>query len=191
MKDESVPNMGLQAQCKYRVSATQSPIDVEAILIVSGTCRYCVVFCVVQSCTFSKVQFWGVPEKQVVDWEEVRDMEYFPCYASGNGLEDGVGDFMTGVECKGGTHKSARWWLRKNRSASPGMGETFPRLQLGVIGELALAVPSSVAIVICNKTSMSNNASLQKLVSRQKSNGIYQDKAKKLIEGASDKNSFI
>ncbi|MCL7050531.1 hypothetical protein MKW94_026892 [Papaver nudicaule] len=36
------------------------------------------------------------------------------------------------------------------------MGETTPRLQLGVIGALALSVTSSVAIVICNKALMSN-----------------------------------
>ncbi|KAI3995937.1 hypothetical protein MKX01_006832 [Papaver californicum] len=36
------------------------------------------------------------------------------------------------------------------------MGETIPRLQLGVIGALALSVASSVAIVICNKALMSN-----------------------------------
>ncbi|MCL7039519.1 hypothetical protein MKW94_009888 [Papaver nudicaule] len=36
------------------------------------------------------------------------------------------------------------------------MGETIPRLHLGVIGALALSVTSSVAIVICNKALMSN-----------------------------------
>ncbi|MCL7046836.1 hypothetical protein MKW94_018960 [Papaver nudicaule] len=36
------------------------------------------------------------------------------------------------------------------------MGETMPRLQLGVIGALALSVTSSVAIVICNKALMRN-----------------------------------